>query len=166
LPDRFFPAPFPIVNTNGIHVSDVIEPGVKFLSLFQRLSMNVKHAGWQDRNDCPYDLFCPTVRHAVKNRTCDICNLYFPSQVMVAAHKTAIHKLIKTPDMPQIRPIRIAARRQRELMAIIASGEMEDVEWLDESQVDTTGLTVPPQTPYTSRLPVIADLNGDPWEPE
>ena len=43
---------------------------------------------------------------------------------------------------------------------------MEDVEGLDESQVDTTDLTVPPQTTYTSRLPVNADLSGDPWKRE
>ena len=35
-------------------------------------------------------------------------------------------------------------------MAIIASGEMEDVEWLDESQVDTTGVAVPPVSSLSS----------------
>lgn len=166
LQHRFFPAPLPIMNTEGIDISDLIRPEVNFLSLFQRLSMNVKHSGLQDINDCPYDLFCPTVRLAVKKRTCHICRLYFPSQAMVAAHKTAVHKGIQIHDIPKIRPIRVAARRQRELMTIIASGEMEDVEWLDESQVDTTGLTVPSHAPHASRLPVIADFDGDPWQLE
>lgn len=38
-----------------------------------------------------------------------------------------------------VRPVRIAARRQRELMAVIAYNEHEDVEWLDDEFVDLTG---------------------------
>lgn len=41
---------------------------------------------------------------------------------------------------------------------------IEGVRIDDESQVDTTGLTVPPQATDTSRLPVIEDI--DPWELE
>ena len=85
---------------------------------------------------------------------------------MPAARTTALHPRIKISDIPKLRPIRVAARRQRELMAIIASGEMEDVEWLDESQVDTTGVDVPP-VPSLSSLPVITDLlDGGSWEVE
>ena len=72
---------------------------------------------------------------------------------MVRAHKTALHPRIKINDIPKIRPIRVAARRQNELMAIIASGKMEDVEWPDEDQVDTTSarITIEPEgsgTPF------------------
>ena len=85
---------------------------------------------------------------------------------MVRAHKTALHPCIKINDIPKIRPIRVAARRQNELMVIIASGEMEDVEWLDEDQVDTTGVTMPPPATAVSEIPVVADLNENPWELE
>ena len=40
-------------------------------------------------------------------------------------------------------------------MAIIASDEMEDVEWLDESHVETIGVSLPPTTELFSGLPVI-----------
>ena len=38
-----------------------------------------------------------------------------------------------------VRPVRIAVRRQRELMAIIAFNETEDAEWLEEDLVDLSG---------------------------
>jgi len=57
-------------------------------------------------------------------------------------------------QIQQVRPVRVAAQRQRELMAIIAQGEDEIVEWLDEEYVDMTGLSLPIDNP-TSQLPVI-----------
>ena len=39
-----------------------------------------------------------------------------------------------------VRPVEIAARRQRELMAVIAFNEFEDVKWLDDELVDPTGI--------------------------
>ena len=166
LQHRFFPAPLAVVNTSEINVSDTMNPNGKFLSLFQRLSMKVPYAGLHDGKDSPYDQFCPTVRTVVDKRTCNLCNLYFPSQIMLAAHKKALHSHIIISDIPKVRPIRVAARRQRELMVIIASGEMEDVEWLDHSQVDTTGVDMPPVSSLSS-LPVITDfLDGGSWEEE
>ena len=167
LQDRFFPAPLAVFNTQGIAISESMGHGAKCLNLFQRLSMNLPFSGLQANRECPYDLFCPTVRSAVEKRTCNICNLYFPSQVMVVAHKTALHPRLQINDIAKVRPIRVAARRQRELMAIIASGEMEDVEWLDESHVETTGVSLPPTTELFSGLPVITDFTeGNPWDLE
>jgi len=43
-----------------------------------------------------------------------------------------------------IRPTRVAARRRRELMVVIAQSEnVESVEWQDEDDLDLTGITVP-----------------------
>ena len=83
---------------------------------------------------------------------------------MVRAHKTALHPRIKINDIPKICPIRVAARRQNELMAIIASGEMEDAEWPDDDQVDTTAVTMPPPATALSAIPVVADLNENLWK--
>ena len=69
-----------------------------------------------------YDSFCPTVIAAISNRTCNACQLYFASHVMATHHKQALHPKVKFNDMAKTRPMRIAARRQRELMAIIAAG--------------------------------------------
>jgi len=47
---------------------------------------------------------------------------------MVNEHKKAVHPRMKATDVPKTRPLRIAARRQRELMAIIASGTFNNVD--------------------------------------
>ena len=41
----------------------------------------------------------------------------------------------------RIRPIRVATRRQRELMVIIANSENgpEDAEWIEENELDLSG---------------------------
>ena len=75
---------------------------------------------------------------------------------MVLAHKVAMHPRVKVNQIQRTRLIRVAATRQRELMAIFVSGEMEDVEWLDESHVDMTGLAIPSQA-STSLFPLIMD---------
>ena len=160
LRDKFFPAPLAITNTMGVKIADPTDHEAKFLNLFQLLSMHLPSA----QEDYPYDQFCPTVRSTVDKRICSICKLYFPSQIMVAAHKSAMHPRVKINEVPKVRPIRVAARRQRELMAIIASGEMEDAEWVDESQVDTSGMHVPSGVEESCSLPVIADYGQDPWE--
>ncbi len=122
LPEGFFPNPLPVTNTNGLHFA---EGNGKFLSLFQRLSVNITPPGYTNETNMfriPYDLCCPTVQDSITSRTCNICKIYFPSQVQVQAHKKELHPRVKVNDLPQIRPVRIAARRQRELMAIIAAG--------------------------------------------
>lgn len=128
LQDRFFPAPLPVVNTEGISISDSNNSEGKFLNLFQRLSIHFMSAGLPARKDCPYDLCCPTLKSALEKRTCNICNLYFPSQVMVRAHKTALHPRIKINDIPKIRPIRVAARRPWALniFCFILGGNFDD----------------------------------------
>ncbi len=55
-------------------------------------------------------------------------------------------KLPPDPKPKAIRPMRVAAKRQRELMAIIADRENADIlsaEWLDEDDVDLSDITVP-----------------------
>ena len=71
-------------------------------------------------NECVKNVGCITHRFQA-------CELMFVS---------AEHKII----VPKLRRVRVAARRQRELMAIIAAGEFEDAEWVDEDLVDLTGL--------------------------
>lgn len=45
------------------------------------------------------------------------------------------------PTIQRVRPLRVAARRQRELMVVIARQENAvDAEWMDDEEVDTTAL--------------------------
>ena len=65
------------------------------------------------------------------------------------------------PELTQIkpiRPLRIAARRQRELMAVIARREnahLEDVEWLDEDEVDLSAIILPGNDDGERLMPVV-----------
>jgi uncharacterized phage-associated protein len=40
----------------------------------------------------------------------------------------------------RVRPVRLAARRQRELMAVIVHNECEDVEWVNDDMIDMSEL--------------------------
>ena len=70
----------------------------------------------------------------------------FASQVMLRKHE-AQHKpqADQVLLLPPIRPVRIAARRQRELMAVITLRESEDIEWMhaDEDLLDITEISFP-----------------------
>ena len=67
----------------------------------------------------------------------------------VAQHRQNDHGPTKLPPAPKpkaIRSMRVAAKRQRDLMAIIADRENADIlsaEWLDEDDVDLSDITVP-----------------------
>ena len=41
--------------------------------------------------------------------------------------------------IPRTRPLRIAAKRQREMMVIITNDTVEDTEWIDEEFLDASG---------------------------
>ena len=69
------------------------------------------------------------------NRICKVCKMYFASQVMLRKHDAQHkHQAYQVLPLPPIRPVRIAARRQRELMAVIALRESEDIEWVHEDE--------------------------------
>ena len=66
----------------------------------------------------------------------------------------------------RVRPQRIAARRQREWMCVIArDDEIEDFEWYDDASVDTTGLHIPSSTAVEHGTPVYSeDRRAPEWE--
>lgn len=96
----------------------------------------------------PYDLYCPSVQSSLLDRTCKVCHIYFSSILMLKAH-FVLHKKTPVPQIPKVRPQRIAARRQRELMAIIVSEEngSTDAEWFDEGDLDLNGIEMPTENP-------------------
>ena len=69
------------------------------------------------------------------------------------------HQADQVLPMPIIRSVRIAARRQRELMAVIALRESEDIEWVheDEDLLDITEISVPTDN-HVSRVYVSCQL--------
>lgn len=119
LPNGFLPAPVAVSNDCGLQADATSST---FLSLFQSMTVNLKPNGFENNQTVPYDYFCPSVSEHILKRTCNACKLYFPSTVMLVQHKQALHPKLKISEIPKCRPVRIAARRQRELMAIIAAG--------------------------------------------
>ena len=66
-----------------------------------------------------------------------------------AAIRVAAVQTVAAAAAPQrIRPLRVAARRQRELMVVIAQRELnsEYAEWIDEDNVDLTDIELPVAT--------------------
>ena len=122
IPGGFLPVPLAVTNNGGLTVAQD-DSNCKFLTLFQRMTIQLDPPGWNDglKTD-PYDICCPTVRASVTSRMRNIC-IYFPSQVMVVIrYKKHVHPRLKINDPPRTRPLRVAVTRQRELMAIIVSG--------------------------------------------
>jgi len=118
LPTGFLLVPLAFSNDHGLKLD---ETSSQFLSLFHSITVTLQPNGY-DKLTVPYDLFCPSVSALVAKRTCNACKLYFPSNVMLVQHKQAVHPKHKIAEVPKCRPVRITARRQRELMAIIAAG--------------------------------------------
>lgn len=143
LSPRFLPPPTPLLQTpEGLKAP---EPGCQsestYTSLF--LACQVKQVlprcltGYQS---VPFDAYCPSVQSVLMRRICKKCELYHASLSSLKAHTRmcGVQQII-----PRTRPVRLAARRQRELMAIIAnnSGE-EEAEWIEEEFLDASGLTI------------------------
>ena len=119
----------------------------------------------QTYKQLPYDAYCTTVSSVIAKRMCQKCGLYHASITSMHAHA----RNCGTQEIvPKLRPVRIAARRQRELMAIIAAGEFEDAEWVDEDMADVSGLDVLVQETsiVTNTLPIVditTRLHASPW---
>ena len=174
LPDGFIPAPVPVTNASGLNVAN--GPIKKFLPLF----MTIAFRG--EVENAPYDKYCPSVKDDVKKRTCDSCGIYFPSVVMLHSHQRdsrrkkpteAVQYKVRHFKIPthfllrfllimlfmQVRTIRIAARRQRELMVLLKD---DSEEWMDEEFVDYQDLTIP-KNDTNPVVPILSD-DPNPWK--
>jgi hypothetical protein len=171
LPSRFFPPSITInQTTHGLKVSERADADShKFPSLF--VAQTLKFDDIMPRSTGvfkvqPYDLYCPSLQTSLLDRICKVCHLYFASQTMLKKHagQHRARENVPTQTVPEstqikrIRPLRIAARRQRELMAVIARREnahSEDVEWLDEDEVDLSAIIIPGNNDGERLMPVV-----------
>ncbi|BFZ05261.1 hypothetical protein BsWGS_08300 [Bradybaena similaris] len=178
--DRFFRPPIPVCQTSeGLKAPDASESDLhRFPSLFFNQSMRVDNMlprSTKAFKILPYDLFCPSIQLSLLERICKICNLYVASQVMLKKHvqqhrqhDLGPRQLPRAPQPQRIQPVRVAAKRQRELMTIIAHGEMLSAEWLDEDDIDLSGVSVPQENIESATMPIIAieEHLASPWEDE
>lgn len=178
IPCRFLPPPIPLCQTgDGLRATDVSDPEKqKFPSLFVLMAATVHDflpRAAKAFKIIPYDMFCPSVQSSLQDRICKHCNLYFSSQVMLKKHVTIHANVTRVSVVPKrVRPTRIAAKRQRELMAIIAEQENTAyAEWFDEEELETTGLHIPEDERnddpgYSIPIVSIAEHMKNPWEEE
>jgi len=173
---RFLPPPVPVSQTrDGLKAVDVSE-GPKELfpsSLFMLIASDIESIlprAAKGFSILPYDAFCPSIQSSLADRICKKCNVYFASQAMLKKHVSIHSSASKLPPTKRIRPVRIAAKRQRELMAVIAQQESwETAEWLDEDEVDATDLIIPEEDVRREQsLPIVSmeDHLNNPWEDE
>lgn len=170
--DIFLPAPLPVVQTSeGLQIPERTTDGAsyKFPSLFVAQSLKVDDILPRSSNpyrSIPYDLYCPSIQSLLSERICKKCHTYFASLVMLRNHSVA-HKqesIIVPPK--RIRPQRVAARRQREVMVIIANEENgESVDWIDEEYLDLNGISTL-QHEEIRALPIYSmkEHFASPWE--
>jgi len=126
--ERFLTPPIPLLQTaDGISSADTdIGTSGKFCSLFLTqlvLSCNPPRIA-RDFKVMPYDLYCPSVRSVLQKRVCRRCGTYHASISAVQIHQRQCQpegNPVVVGEVPTVRtrPVRIAARRQRELMAVI-----------------------------------------------
>ena len=175
LPGRFLPPPFPMCQTSsGLKAPERNDASLcKFVPLFQSLALKVTDILPRSARMfriLPYDFYCPSANASLLEKTCKVCNQYFASSVILKKHMV-IHRhssLNSQIPMKNIRPVRIAARRQRELMAVIAQEEDDDeiVEWFEEQDLELDGLIEPEEDIETVAMPVFStDSHLQlPWE--
>ena len=163
LPSRFIPAPVPLKQTpDGLK----FDMNGSFPSIWLNQTISTPSGTvFPDRvkrkfpSCLPYDLACESIQESLVRRTCKCCNLYFASIKSMNIHAKDCHK--NEEPRKRVRPTRLAARRQCELMCVIAN----ELEWMDEEDVDTENLAAPPQMQRTAGTPVIRVQERQlPWE--
>ena len=171
--DRFLPGPLPLRQTklNGVTVS-INDPMAKYPCVFVRKAMSkviFPRSAAKYPSGLPYDFACPSLQDTLPSRTCKNCGLYFASMKSLKGHNNScIAKERKGKGKGEVsvsnyvRPVRVAARRQRELMCVVRYMETEDIEWHDEEDVQFSGNI--PQKSVESGTPVILmDGIQAPW---
>ncbi len=120
----------------------------------------------------PYDLHCPSVQPQLVKRCCSVCGIYHAS-VKSALNHAKVHRrtfAVTREELPKKRPVRVAARRQREMMVVLRDHlNNESAEWLDVEELDLDRMqeVTPLEQQPLAAMPVIDDLqqwSANPWE--
>ena len=94
----------------------------------------------------PYDYSCPSVdQDMIKRRMCSHCGLYFLSLKAKSLHGVSCRvtesRIENTTE--RVRPLRVAARRQRELLCVMGFQEIEgaSMDEVDAKDFDLSNIT-------------------------
>eukprot|EP00731_Ephydatia_muelleri_P034807 Em0078g7a len=137
------------------------------IKTLDELTAQLKKDGFQISRSGTYLRLIPRrVIPMLAERMCKKCSLYFATKVLLKEH-CSIHN--ETQPVSRDRPIRIAARRQRELMTIISYIENgEHIDWMDELELDCDTIPVPADDTeeMDEAIPVVSTEEHleTPWE--
>ena len=161
--NRFLPPPIPVIySQNGIERAKD-DKEASYLSLFQNIalqaSLTPKQAIKKFPKGIPYNYSCPSTKDVLTGRLCYHCGLYFGSIKSTVNHSSYCRTKAETSTAAvtrKVRPQRVAARRQKELLCAMAFQELEwhaidDVDF-DDNQVDISEIAP------KSGTPVIEDI--------
>ena len=169
--DRFLPPPIPVTRTTTSGLKWVQrDVDAHYLSLIQNLALKVQFGIIALKNfpkGIPYDYSCPAAQNIMERRMCSKCRLYLASIRKVSLHEQMHKKQKTTPSdipseppskqssetiqPPRLRPQRVAARRQKELLCAF---QFQEFEWMELDDVDTEGLVIPPVSSIKSGTPI------------
>ncbi|ESO12940.1 hypothetical protein HELRODRAFT_159530 [Helobdella robusta] len=139
-PQRFLPAPLPLVYSPSISIAKSTEDVGKFMSLFQ-------NEAFANRT-LPYDFHCPSVSSTVPTRVCIDCGLYCASLEMLKSHRKSIHnRIVNTKKKPK----KIIKKRNEELLVQLD----DDVEWMNRENVECIEETEEDENPVINEVPII-----------
>ena len=137
-----------------------------YLSLFQNIalqaSLTPKQAIKKFPKDIPYDYSCSSTKDVLTGRLCYHCGLYFGSIKSNVNHSSYCRTKAEASTAAvtrKVRPQRVAARRQKELLCAMAFRELEwhaidDVDF-DDNQVDISEIAPKSGTPVIENIQPI-----------
>ena len=170
--DRFLPLPISVTRTTASGLKWVKrDVDAHYLFLTQNLALKVQLGVTTMKGfpkGKPYDYSCPATQNITKRRLCSKCGWYLASVKEVSLHKQMHKKQKTTPSdipseppskhsaetvqPPRIRPQRVAAWRQKELLCAF---QFPVLEWMGLNDVDTESLAMPPVSSIKSGTLII-----------
>jgi hypothetical protein len=159
----FLPPPLALVQADDGLKCNSSDNKNRFMSLFLNIALDKSivpsKAFKKFPKGLPYDFSCPSVENVLPRRICADCGIYFATIKSMKVHKNICNS--KTPknfskQEEKLRPQRLAARRQQELLCVIVGSEEETFEWHNEEDVETEGLVVPTVTTVVHGTPILS----------
>ena len=142
-----------------------------YLSLFQNLALGAtllpEKAAKKYPMGIPYDYACPSTKECLSDRLCNYCGMYFGTIKSKQQHSTACKPKPKESkpneksanqiaEVKKVRPQRVAARRQREILCVMAYQELE---WHAMDDVDFEGLDDIREIDFDIGTPVLDNVD-------
>ena len=176
LKQQFLPPPLPLVQTEDGLQCKIDDGNAQYPSLFVALALDKcmlpPRAHKLFPKCIPYDFACPSIQIVLQKRICNFCGHYCATIKSITEHiKTCSKKgnsetnQVSNSVPAKLRPQRLAAKRQRELMCLVKYMENHEYEWHDLDDVDTTGLDEPKEISVEDGTPIMSVDDREPvWK--